>query len=150
MNNIISKNHLGHLKIGFLISSLVLLSSCSSLFKETIIKQASCGQTLSASFSENFEFQDFTIELSAGQKISAEVTPVGDYLLTALELYEPAGDRIIFQQETQKLPSFESETLSATGSYKIRVRNFRQYSDDRIDYKEKGRAGDYSLQLSCN
>ena len=127
-----------------------MLVACSSLFKEKIAQQISCGQALSASFSENFEYHDYRLDLMAGQKLSASLTPTGDYLLTALELFEPASARIIFQQETQTTPGFESGTLSASGTYLIRVRNFKQFSDDRIDYKEKGRAGDYRLQLDCS
>ncbi|MCA9837186.1 MAG: hypothetical protein KC422_09725 [Trueperaceae bacterium] len=132
------------------LSFTLFLTGCSSLFQESLPQSLTCGGTHQGSFSENFEKQDFEIELIAGQSVTVALTPVGDYLLTALELYEPASDRIIFQQDPVKAPGFESEVLSATGTYLIRVRNYGLFPDDRIDYQTKGRAGDYRLEVGCN
>lgn len=109
----------------------------------------SCADTPQAEFTTSFEVHDYIIQLNPGDQLSVKVSPIGDYLQTALELFEPAQDRIVFQGNLQKEASFETKILSGRGSYRIKVRNYGLYPDERINFKEKGRAGVYTMTLTC-
>jgi len=131
------------------LSSLALLTACSGLSLMKTENIISCTDLPSGEFSQAYEAHNYLINLSPGDELSVTINVIGDYLETALELFEPAQDRIINQTLKQKEASFQTGILSGRGEYRIKVRNYSTYQDDRIRLTEQGRAGVYSMTLRC-
>ena len=82
-----------------------LLSACSLLPLQPSLS-LSCEEEIEREFSTSYEIHNYSIALNPGDQLAVTVEPIGDYLFTALELFEPAQDRIIFQTDSLRTNSY--------------------------------------------
>jgi hypothetical protein len=105
-----------------------------------------CGDSIEGEFTQPVEVHDYLVPMNPGDKLRVAVLPIGDYLLTALAIWEPAGNDIIYNFEVEQAPVAETGVLSARGDHKIQVYN---HPRDGFRNPGKGRAGVYTLLVSC-
>ncbi len=135
--------------------TLVLMSFFISAFAQTpepeltATTSAECGQVIENEFSLPYEYHEYLLQLNPGDQLKVNVLPTGEYLFSALELYEPAGNAIAAQYEVEQRPVLESGILSGRGQYKLYVYNYSRSSSGQPSAFEGGRAGVYQLLISC-
>jgi hypothetical protein len=116
-----------------------------------------CGGSVESEFVEPIELHEYIIPVNAGDKLNIAVVPIGEYLETAVAIYEPAGDKIASDFERKQTPKVETEALSARGDYKVYILNYIAYGNGAQGptilqprpYVTSGRAGTYTILVGC-
>lgn len=114
-----------------------------------------CGGSVESEFMEPVELHEYVVSVNAGDKLNIAVLPVGEYLETAIAIYEPAGDKIASDFERKQTPKVETGGLSARGDYKVYILNYIAYGDGFVDMlapygnQSAGRAGTYTVLVGC-
>ena len=132
----------------FLVSFFLSAVFCSTLFAQSKITQANCGDKITGEFTARNESLIFEIPLQPGQIMEAKVIPVGDYLKFRAELYDPLDTEIIddpsgtFATPNQKYRNMKTGVISARGNHKLVLRNFR-------DFHDEGTAGVFTIHFTC-
>jgi hypothetical protein len=98
--------------------------------------KVNCGDTVEGEFTQRRQYQLYTVTMSPGDKLKAGIIPIGEYLVTRFEIFDPAGGRVLYQGSYTLTPVAETSVLSARGEYNIFV-----YNDDF--------AGVYTLLVGC-
>jgi hypothetical protein len=127
---------------------------------------AQCGSIIDSEFSSNYEEQNFSIDVNAGDALDISVIPLGTQLKTSILItgptnlgigmsmgWDPEPSYFIYN-EVEQQPKINSGILSATGKYTIRVINFQFYTYyyDRDDYNSPSNAGGvgaYTVYIGC-
>ncbi len=140
----------------FIASAFVLLGVRS--VQAQAPTRVECGTVIDGQFTDNMQFQDYSIDMNPGDKLQVSGSPLGDNLSFSIALFDPTGVRINISDNggLSKSPSFESGILSAPGTYVISPAN-AQYTvvntlDYRTFYNSTGRWGGigvYTLYIGC-
>ncbi|MEP7285516.1 MAG: hypothetical protein ABI947_07090 [Chloroflexota bacterium] len=95
-----------------------------------------CGDVLDAEFAYDNDYQDFFIDMAAGDRLLVSGKVVGEHLNFQFSFYGPTG-QLIFDDfnNRRSAPSYDSGILSARGTYALRA------SPDN--------PGAYTLFVSC-
>jgi hypothetical protein len=86
-----------------------------------------CGDIVESEFTNENQYHNYVLKMAPRESFKVALEPVGDYLLTRIDLYGPTGRKLAsdpyYDIEFTKAPTVSSSNLSATGLYKISVRN---------------------------
>jgi hypothetical protein len=119
--------------------------------------KTTCGDAVESEFTQPVEMHEYIVSVNAGDKLKIAAAPVGDYLETAIAIYEPAGDKIASDFERKQTPVVETGTLSARREYKVYIFNYIALGDgynptDMLKpygNNSGGRAGTYTALIGC-
>lgn len=103
----------------------------------------SCGKTVEAEFSPSIERHVYKLSLSPGDSLEIKVNPIGEYLGTNVEVFEPMGHLI--ERKYAHPPghlSLKTKLLSGRGTYTIKISN-------QVRHQFAGRAGLYIVKFVC-
>jgi hypothetical protein len=138
-----------------LFATLIFLSNGLAQEPTTSVKVI-CGDSVESEFTQPAELHEYIVSMNAGDKLKVTVAPIGDYLETAIAIFEPAGDKIASDFERKQTPSVETGGLSARGDYKVYILNYRSYGDAasgqgtlQLLNTPNGRAGTYTVLIGC-
>jgi hypothetical protein len=86
-----------------------------------------CGDIVESEFTNENQEHKYALKMAPRESFNASLEPVGDYLFTSMFLYGPTGMELARSDNNgyshTKAPSASSGNLSATGLYKIHVKN---------------------------
>ncbi len=104
-----------------------------------------CGDIVRGEFTKPEEILDYVLYMEAGQIIRIQAIPVGDFLNFRTQVLEPAGNLIYdsgeYDSDLEHDPNVRTGTLSANGTYRIRLWNY--------GWSSTGNAGVFSLHIGC-
>lgn len=120
-----------HFWIFVLLTHLLLVS-----FAQDAGTNVNCGDMVEGEFTQQNQKQVYIVPLSPGDKLKVGVVPIGEYLVTRFEIYDPAGGSVYYNGNPALAPVVETSVLSARGKYSVVVIN-SQY------------AGVYTLLVGC-
>lgn len=84
------------------------------------------GESVFGEFVANRQKQEYTVHMRAGERLRLHIQSIGETLLTAFEIFDPAGNTIKRWRSAGRIEhDFRTEVLSARGSYLITVWNTR-------------------------
>lgn len=108
-------------------------------------KTLGCGATIEKEFSKQAEVHTYFLEMVPRESFTVSIEPVGEYVVTHITAYDPAGLKIaVSGGAPERSPLLESNTLSARGKYRIEVTNGR--SDV---HWAAGKIGLYVMSIGC-
>ena len=120
-----------------------------------------CGEIIQGEFIENAETLDFSIQLSAGDRILIEGDQLGNHLRYVIGLFSPTGLNLAMSGEysdsygnghlVSQSPILESNVLSASGRYIIRSTNTKLLYGGGVLANNSfyGGVGSYILSIKC-
>ncbi len=104
-----------------------------------------CGDIVRGEFTKPQEILDYVLYMEAGQIIRIQAIPIGDFLNFRTQVLEPAGNLIYdsgeWDKDLEHDPNVRTGTLSANGTYRIRLWNY--------GWTSTGNAGVFSLHIGC-
>jgi hypothetical protein len=117
----------------------------------TVSTSVKCGDAIEGEFTQPVEVHEYIVSMSAGDKLKVVVAPIGDYLSTAILIYEPAGNFIVGDFKPKQTPVTETGTLSARGDYKVYILNYESLygNNPSMLARVTGRAGTYTVLIGC-
>jgi hypothetical protein len=134
---------------------LTCLTNGMSQEPTTCVK-VECGDSVESEFTQPVEAHEYIVSMNAGDKLKVAVAPIGDYLSTAIFIFEPAGNFILGDFERKQTPVIETGALSARGDYKFYVLNYEAYGERssnndpfKVSGSGDGRAGTYTVLIGC-
>jgi hypothetical protein len=132
---------------------LMVILQLGSAQEPTSSTNVECGDSIEGEFTQSTEVHDYLVPMNPGDKLRLAVLPIGDYLLTALAIWEPAGNDITYDYEVEQAPAVETGILSARGDHKIQVYNYPRSNKPNYGIHRQpsanGHAGVYTLLVSC-
>ena len=113
-------------------------------------RKVECGEVIESEFTKDFEEHIYLITMNPRDSFSVALSPVGDFLQTAIGLYGPTGIQLGATNYKSQSPSINSGTLSARGVYKIQVGNAGIDSQGyMLRAHASGGVGVYTLYIEC-
>lgn len=102
------------------------------------------GEIVQANFTANHQMHEYTVTMTAGDRLRIQVESVGQTLRTDVRVLDPGGNRVEYWR-----PDFthdrQSRQFSANGAYLIQVRNSRGVGVYNISVGRIDRGGNETL-----
>lgn len=83
------------------------------------------GESVQSTFLDKRQEQEYTVDMTAGERLRLHIRSVGETLFTDFEIFDPVGNRIARGPGRSLQHDFTTPVLSADGRYLVTVRNKR-------------------------